>query len=64
MTGRSTILLCLKTALLRSISSFIPSSAVMASHSNDNEPLLYGVLNYRTGKLDDGTDPCGWYTLD
>lgn len=20
-----------------------------------------GVLNYRTGKLDDGTDPIGWY---
>jgi len=23
-----------------------------------------GVLNYRTGKLDDGTDPTGWYEKD
>ena len=23
-----------------------------------------GVLNYRTGKLDDGTDPYGWYEDD
>ena len=23
-----------------------------------------GILNYRTGKLDDGTDPAGWYEKD
>lgn len=23
-----------------------------------------GILNYRTGKLDDGTDPVGWYERD
>ncbi|MCU7861869.1 MAG: hypothetical protein KZQ86_19030 [Candidatus Thiodiazotropha sp. (ex Lucinoma kastoroae)] len=23
-----------------------------------------GTLNYRTGKLDDGTDPYGWYEKD
>lgn len=23
-----------------------------------------GTLNYRTGKLDDGTDPYGWYGKD
>lgn len=23
-----------------------------------------GVLNYRIGKLDDGTDPTGWYEKD
>jgi hypothetical protein len=23
-----------------------------------------GVLNYRTGTLDDGTDPVGWYEPD
>lgn len=23
-----------------------------------------GVLNYRTARLDDGTDPYGWYKLD
>lgn len=28
------------------------------------ESLDYGVLNYRTNRLDDGTDPDGWYRLD
>lgn len=23
-----------------------------------------GILNHRTGKLDDGTDPAGWYEKD
>ena len=26
-----------------------------------SDPAQGGVLNYRTGKLDDGTDPVGWY---
>ncbi len=26
--------------------------------------IIGGVLNYRTGKLDDGTDPYGWYERD
>ena len=26
--------------------------------------LKGGTLNYRTGKLDDGTDPHGWYEQD
>lgn len=26
--------------------------------------LRVGVLNYRTGHLDDGTDPYGWYERD
>ena len=28
------------------------------------DSLSRGVLNYRTGKLDDGTDPYGWYEND
>jgi hypothetical protein len=29
-----------------------------------NSSIRGGVLNYRTGKLDDGTDPYGWYEKD
>lgn len=29
-----------------------------------NSSIVGGVLNYRTGKLDDGTDPYGWYERD
>ena len=34
-----------------------------ASDKSDVAPSG-GVLNYRTGKLDDGTDPVGWYEKD
>lgn len=34
-------------------------SEVETDVSSDN--FTGGVLNYRTGKLDDGTDPYGWY---
>ena len=29
-----------------------------------NSSIRGGVLNYRTEKLDDGTDPYGWYGND
>lgn len=29
-----------------------------------NSSIRGGILNYRTGKLDDGTDPVGWYEKD
>lgn len=29
-----------------------------------NSSIRGGVLNYRTGRLDDGTDPVGWYERD
>jgi hypothetical protein len=40
--------------------------AVRSQDSSDDEDLSNGgfsggILNYRTGKLDDGTDPYGWY---
>ena len=44
---------------------FLATSA-QASPANDelNSSIRGGVLNYRTGKLDDGTDPYGWYERD
>ncbi len=38
-----------------------------ASPSNDefkDKNMSGGILNYRTGNLDDGTDPYGWYEHD
>lgn len=29
-----------------------------------NSAMRGGLLNYRTERLDDGTDPYGWYKLD
>ena len=36
------------------------------TQTNDklNSAIRGGVMNYRTGKLDDSTDPYGWYEDD
>ncbi len=42
--------------------------AMSAETSNSDQALdnsvRGGLLNYRTGKLDDGTDATGWYEKD
>lgn len=52
-------------AFVASLVSLLASSA-KTSDSNDASANAArgGVLNYRTGKLDDGTDPVGWYEKD
>jgi hypothetical protein len=42
------------------------ASSTMASGTNEvsDNAACGGVLNYRTGKLDDGTDATGWYEKD
>jgi hypothetical protein len=42
------------------------AATAQTSRANDelNSSIRGGVLNYRTGKLDDGTDPVGWYERD
>ena len=44
---------------------FLAGSA-QADREDDeaSDPAQGGLLNYRTGKLDDGTDPVGWYERD
>jgi len=41
-------------------------SAATADHKEDERRATFGqgVLNYRTGQLDNGLDPSGWYELD
>ena len=44
---------------------FLAGSAQADQEADDaNDPAQGSILNYRTGKLDDGTDPVGWYEHD
>ena len=62
------ILICI-VALVREFCNFVGwvfgiflSAIELTGDSNEHHSLVeYGVLNYRTEKLDDGTDPYGWY---
>ena len=40
------------------------STKVPDTNDATNHAARGGILNYRTGKLDDGTDPYGWYESD
>jgi len=52
-------------SLLLSGVRLLASSAVTTpAQDEQNCSVRGGVLNYRTGKLDDGTDPVGWYERD
>lgn len=59
-------------SLVVALGSFVVSvlgllaTSAKTSDTNDESANAArgGVLNYRTGKLDDGTDPVGWYEKD
>jgi hypothetical protein len=40
------------------------SAKISDTDDATNQAARGGVLNYRTGKLDDGTDATGWYEKD
>ena len=42
----------------------VEGAKVPDTNDATNHAVRGGVLNYRTGKLDDGTDPYGWYDRD
>ncbi len=53
--------------LVMGVVGLLASSAVTSEEEeNDISAGAFkgGMLNYRTGKLDDGTDPYGWYEKD
>lgn len=51
--------------LIGSIVGFLAASAQTAPAKDElNSSIRGGVLNYRTSKLDDGTEPHGWYERD
>ena len=60
-------LLTLAMDLLISMMKFLAEATRITADENNScasDNLTGGVLNYRTGKLDDGTDPIGWYEKD
>ena len=60
-------LFTLMTFVLIGIARLLSESAKSTETKEEGEhlsDLSGGVLNYRTGKLDDGTDPYGWYEDD
>jgi hypothetical protein len=47
------------------VAAFLAANAQTSpAYDELNSSIGGGVLNYRTGKLDDGTDPYGWYEQD
>lgn len=60
------------TSLIRSITTTVRRIVLLMAESGgtDDESRQScsapagGILNYRTERLDDGTDPIGWYEED
>lgn len=50
--------------LSRALGLLAEGTKVPDTNDATNHAVRGGVLNYRTGKLDDGTDPYGWYERD
>lgn len=61
--GKAAIRILLKITL-NTISLLASSAKTSDSNDASANAARGGVLNYRTGKLDDGTDPVGWYEKD
>jgi len=58
----------LARAVFKLLTAFLTLVTGSTSQSDEDDlsegAFRGGVLNYRTGKLDDGTDPYGWYEED
>ena len=50
--------------ILRSILDLLAESVETKSDDAVSNAVRGGALNYRTGKLDNGTDATGWYEKD
>ena len=50
--------------VMRAVGLLAASAQTTPANDKVNSSIRGGVLNYRTGKLDDGTDPYGWYEQD
>ena len=48
----------------RAVSLLADSAQTSPADDELNSSIRGGVLNYRSGKLDDGTNPYGWYERD
>ncbi|MEW8508361.1 MAG: hypothetical protein AB2598_16830 [Candidatus Thiodiazotropha sp.] len=58
------LLVAMVRFLARLVGILAEGTKVPNTNDATNHAVRGGVLNYRTGKLDDGTDPYGWYERD
>lgn len=59
-----TLILALARFMAGVVGMLAESAKIPDTNDATNHAARGGVLNYRTGKLDDGTDPYGWYEPD
>jgi hypothetical protein len=52
------------SALRDVLEVFVASAETCSSNQRSDNAARGGRLNYRSGELDDGTDPTGWYSND
>ena len=52
------------SALLTAVRFLAVAAKTTPANDDLSSSVRGGLLNYRTGKLDDGTDPVGWYERD
>lgn len=68
MTRFFRLIKMLVRAVLGLLTAFLTLATGSTGQSDEDDlsegAFRGGVLNYRTGKLDDGTDPYGWYEED
>ncbi len=50
--------------VVREALALLTSGEDKTNELRPNESEVTGEYNYRTGRLDDGTDPYGWYEQD
>jgi len=61
------ILLKIARSISRSSVALLVTAAATAQRDDDrqlHDSDLIGEYNHRTGRLDAGNDPCGWYNED
>ena len=62
--GPIQVIIAAVTALWRFIGNVAASAHLPEDERRSRDSDLFGVYNYRSGRLDDGTDPVGWYEQD
>ena len=59
-----TLVLFVGEFLLNAVSLLASGTKASGTNESSDNAARSGVLNYRTGQLDDGTDATGWYEKD
>jgi hypothetical protein len=60
----ASVMLLLVELAVRAVSVIASGTSTSDTNEASNNAVHGGVLNYRSGKFDDGTDAAGWYEKD